>query len=78
MDDWIRYEEDGLYQEEVQATSLEDNLVEALDASVQESVNRAIEKAVPGTVQQALAAVLKPITKQLEKFAKRHGFPDDP
>lgn len=41
---------------------------------MQDSVNKALEKAVPGTVQQALATALKPITRQLERFAKRHGF----
>lgn len=63
MEDWVHHEEDDtLYEEEVGSPSLED-IVDGLDASVQDSVNNAIERGVPGTVQQALASALKPITK---------------
>lgn len=74
MDEWVRYDEEEEPYFDGQQETVLDNIVDALDASVQQSVNRALESTVPGTVQQALAAALKPITKQLKNFAKCHGF----
>ncbi|KAJ1079882.1 hypothetical protein NDU88_000114 [Pleurodeles waltl] len=75
MTDWMPFEEEeyGLLRKTHRVNFMQDELSEAINASVKQSICRALEDSVPQQINQASRIALKPIMQQLELFAKHQG-----
>ncbi|KAJ1138770.1 hypothetical protein NDU88_005151 [Pleurodeles waltl] len=78
MTDWVPFEEEEYGRYDKDSQFLGDGLSEAINASVQQSVSRALEVSVPQQISQALVEALKPLTQQLEDFAKKPSHVPSP